>query len=572
MATITKFKILVGVLLISIAIPLWIKAAKIGEKQEFYIDPSFDISRRSELTAGLFKITKKLYFYIDKSWWDSQTLSRQNEILGNLDSLAQEFEKKIYPDLTSAFGFEWKPGVDGDEGITILIHPMKEEVGGYFRITDEYLKLQFPESNEREMVYLNANQIDNPRAKTLLAHEFLHLITFNQKEKLRGVSEETWLNEARAEYAPTFLGYDYFYEGSNLQKRVNIFLEKPSDSITEWQNKKADYGSINLFIQYLVDHYGIGILIDSLHSKKIGIESLNEALSKNGFKEDFSQIFTDWTIAVLVNDCSLGPKYCYLSENLEKIQITPIINFLPLWGKINLSVTDVTKNWSGNWYKFIGGKGILKFEFSSLTGLNFKVPYLIQDKEGKYLLNFLILDENQKGEVSIPDFNTENLSFIIILSLQTKFSGFDGVDPTYPFSVTISVVEKTSEEEAELVKKLLEQIEFLQKEITEVQAKINAILASRGQKIICGRFEKDLIFGIMNDPEVQCLQEFLKSQGAEIYPEGLVTGNFLSLTQVAVIRFQEKYKEEILIPLSLEMGTGYVGGRTRAKINEILGK
>jgi len=72
--------------------------------------------------------------------------------------------------------------------------------------------------------------------------------------------------------------------------------------------------------------------------------------------------------------------------------------------------------------------------------------------------------------------------------------------------------------------------------------------------------------------EVRCLQEFLKSQGAEIYPEGLVTGNFLSLTQAAVIRFQEKYKTEILTPLGLEKGTGFVGSLTCAKINELLGK
>ena len=52
-----------------------------------------------------------------------------------------------------------------------------------------------------------------------------------------------------------------------------------------------------------------------------------------------------------------------------------------------------------------------------------------------------------------------------------------------------------------------------------------------------------------NNLEVRCFQEFLKDQGQEIYPEGLITGNFLSLTQSAVIRFQEKYASEILAPL-----------------------
>ena len=46
-------------------------------------------------------------------------------------------------------------------------------------------------------------------------------------------------------------------------------------------------------------------------------------------------------------------------------------------------------------------------------------------------------------------------------------------------------------------------------------------------------------------------EEFLKKQGPDIYPEGIVTGNFLELTKKAVIRFQEKYREEILEPLGI---------------------
>jgi len=545
-----------------------VQAAILGTNVNFYIDSSYDISGRDQLTATLVKSAPKLYSFIDKNWWDSQSSLRQSEVLNKLESLSQEFENKIYPNLTSVFGSEWKPGVDGDEVITILFHQMKEGAGGYFRTTDEYLKIQFPESNEREMVYLNVNQIDNLRLKALLAHEFTHLITFNQKDKIQGVSEEVWLNEARAEYASTLLGYDDVYEGNNLEKRVKDFLEEPTDPITEWQNKNADYGSANLFIQYLVDHYSIAILADSLRAKKVGIPSLNEALLKNGFKEDFSQIFTDWTIAVFLNDCDYGLKYCYLNKNLQNTRVTPNLNFLPLTGKSTLSVTDITKNWSGNWQKFIGGKGILKFEFGSLAGLNFKIPYLIQSKEGEYKIDFLALNKEQKGEIYIPDFSAKNSSLIIIPSLQTKISGFNGPDPTYPFSYTVSILERTPEEEAELIKELLVQIEQLKKQIAEILAQINALQRKNGT---CAFFENNLYFGTVDSPEVRCLQEFLKTQGTDIYPEGLVTGNFLSLTQNALIRFQEKYAEEILTPLGLEKGTGFFGPSTRAKINQILG-
>jgi len=561
----------VGIIILTI--PFFASADFLGQKVNFFIESSYDLNKREQISATLQKTTLQLYFYVDDNWWNSLDYQKKQEIEKSLDSLASEFQSKIYPTSTSNFGYEWKPGIDKNEIITILLHPMIEEAGGYFRSGDEYPRLQVPRSNEREMFYLNANYITNPLAKSFLAHEFSHLITLNQKEKIQGVEEEIWLNEARAEYISTLLGYDDEYRESNLQRRVNIFLENPSDSITEWKNEKVDYGALNIFIQYLVDHYGKEILIDSLHSKLTGIPSLNEALKKNGFSENFSQIFVDWTIAVVVNDCSLGKKYCYLNQNLTNLRLTPMVNFLPMTGESTLSVSTDTKDWAGNWYRFVGGKGFLKLNFVGSSWVKFKIPYLIRDIQGNYSLNFINLDENQKGEISVSDFGEENIFLIIIPSIQNKISGFSSNEPSYSFFWSASVSknkEEKKEEEAELIVKLLAQIEELKKQIAEVQAKINAILASRGQKITCGKFERNLYFGMTNSAEVICLQQFLKSQGVEIYPEGLVTGNFLDLTKTAVIKFQEKYASEILVSLGLEKGTGFVGEKTRTKINQML--
>jgi hypothetical protein len=561
----------VVVIILFLAIAIKAEAAQIGESKIFNVDASYDDKERSEITAALIKTSSYLYFYIDNDWWNELPSVLQEGVKTALNDLAGEFEERIYPKLTLTFGSEWRPGIDDDSRITILIHPMIKDAGGYFNNGDEYSKTQHPDSNEREMIYLNSKYLTTKRAKSLLAHEFVHLISFNQKERIYGASEEIWLNEARAEYAPTLLGYDKDYIGSNLQSRVNNFLEKPYDSLTEWRNKSADYGVINLFIQYLVDHYGEKILADSLKSSEVGIPSLNKALAKNGFKEDFSQIFTNWTVAVFVNNCQIAEKYCYLNENLKDLKITPFYNFVPTVGQSTLSVVAATKDWTGNWYKFIGGNGqVLKLEFSTLSGVNFKIPYLIEDSEKKLTINFLDVNPKQKQTIYIEDFGKKNVFLTIIPSIQSKISGFNGLEQDFTFSWEASTIERTPEQEEQLIKELLAKIAILKTEIAEIQAKINAILASRGQ-ISCQRFEKDLYFGVMNSSEVRCLQEFLKNQGSEIYPEGLITGNFLSLTQAAIIRFQEKYANEILKLVGLEKGTGYVGLRTRAKINQLLG-
>jgi len=578
-----KFKIIfIGIVFLSL--PSFISAAFLGEKTNFHIDSTFDLSQREEISATLQFIGSNLYLYTDDVWWKLLDSQEKSKIMQSFQNLNSEFYYKIYPTLTSIYGSEWKPGIDKDYHVTILVHPMIEKAGGYFNNGDEYLKIQSPKSNEREMVYLNANYIDSSLAKSLLAHEFTHLITFNQKEKIQGAEEEVWLNEARAEYASTLMGYDAEYEGSNLEKRVKTFLENPSDSITEWQGREADYGGLNLFTQYLVEQYGTVILTDSLKSEEVGIKSLNYALEKNGFDVDFSQVFTDWTIAISANDCSLGEKYCYKNKNLKNLRIMPLINFLPLKGKSTLGVNQTTKNWSGNWFKFIGGKGILKIEFIGNPENLFKVPYLAKNITGEYSLDFFELNEYQRGEISVPGFGSDITFVTIIPTIQSKMSGFLSIEPSFPFFWEASTIVEIEETEENLNSKYLEKplskmtkteildkISDMEELISQLKAQLVKIIAEEEtEEVSCEKFDKNLFYGLNNNSEVKCLQEFLKNQGKDIYPEELVTGNFLTLTKAAVVRFQEKYKSEILEPLELEKGTGFVGKMTRAKINDIL--
>ncbi|OHA76976.1 MAG: hypothetical protein A3J30_03125 [Candidatus Wildermuthbacteria bacterium RIFCSPLOWO2_02_FULL_47_9c] len=112
---------------------------------------------------------------------------------------------------------------------------------------------------------------------------------------------------------------------------------------------------------------------------------------------------------------------------------------------------------------------------------------------------------------------------------------------------------------------LQDQIRQLRSQLAALQGQPNPPRA-----VSCMGFNHNLFFGVRGE-EVRCLQEFLKAQGEDVYPEGLVTGNFLALTQQAVIRFQEIYASEILAPLSLNSGTGYVGQMTRNKMNQMIG-
>ncbi len=81
------------------------------------------------------------------------------------------------------------------------------------------------------------------------------------------------------------------------------------------------------------------------------------------------------------------------------------------------------------------------------------------------------------------------------------------------------------------------------------------------------QFKSDLKIG-SSGSEVEELQKCL-AKDKEVYPEGEVSGYFGPKTKAAVIRFQEKYKKEILEPFGLEKGNGIVGEKTREKLNQI---
>ncbi|MFH1180999.1 MAG: peptidoglycan-binding domain-containing protein [bacterium] len=534
---------------------------------EFNVDPSYDYLARSKVSAFLYQIGENAYFYVEEGYYNNLDIDKKKEFSEAIKNLSQEFDNKIYPKLKEVFGSEPNPGIDKDPRLIVLITQIKGEAGGYFNSGDEYPKAQSPDSNEREMLYLNATYIASPLVKSYLAHEFTHLIIFNQKNNLHNVEEEVWLNEARAEAAVSLLGYDLNYQGSNLQKRVRTFSQNPTDPLTEWKNLAPDYGVANIFVQYLLDHYDVKILSDSLHSDKIGIASLDEVLQRSGSVKNFAQIFTDWSIAVLVNDCSLGREYCYLNPNLQNLRILPKLNYLPLSDESVLTVIDYTKNWAGNWIKFIGGRGTLKLEFVGETGEKFNVPYLTKNFYGNYSISFFNLDNNQRGIVYLPGFGRDYESLVIVPSLQKKTAGFDGLESFHKFIWSTSLTNEETpqkEQEAKLIQQLLSQIESLKKEIAIAQAKISAILLARQKPVspnsglACPAFSQDLYFGLADNSEVRCLQKFLLNQGPEIYPEGLITGNFGALTKAALIRFQKKNS----IP-----GTGYFGPLTRQLLN-----
>jgi hypothetical protein len=431
MQNIFKKQFLICVLSL-VFVPLFVKADNLGQLQNFFVEPSYSDSKISQVSATLVRSSDDVYFYIDTNWLNQRSDREKESIYSTLSVLGTEFDSNIYPQLTSVFGHESNPGIDRDTRITVLFYSMKENARGYVRNIDGYERLVNPFSNQREMVYLNADNITNPLMKAFLAHEFMHLITFNQKDLMYGTSEDVWLNEARAEYAPTLLGYDNNNTSSYLNNRMKSFIDNSSDSLTEWNNTSADYGVVSIFAHYLVDQYGLNVLTDSLKSKQVGINSINAALLKTGVKDTFNDAFTNFTVAAYLNNCTVSPKYCFKDKNLTDFHILPFSNFLPFSEESTLSLGQNLKNYSTHWQKFSGGSGNLKIVFKNQSTGQFVVPYIIKNIDGTSLVKFLKIDSSsQTGELIAQNINKDVVSVIVIPSIQIMDAGSSSKNYNY---------------------------------------------------------------------------------------------------------------------------------------------
>lgn len=417
------------------------QADTLGQNQSFFISSQYDARSRNLITATLKHVSDRAYFYVEDEYWNRVSQNMRAQILSQIELLAREFDNRIYPMETEFFGSVAEPGVDNDSRITILLSPLAENAGGYFDTSNNYKKEQAPNSNEREMIYLNIAALsDREKINAFLAHEFQHLISFNQKEKLRNVTDDVWLNELRSEYAVTFLGYNDNFTGSHLEKRLKALIENPLDSLTEWKNFPADYGQIGLFAEYLSEHWSPKVIADTLKNASIGIASLNEALKQNGFVDSFADVFNQWAVANILNDVTASRKFGYIREGLRNFHVAPTKVFSNLGDAVTLAVSDIIKDWQSRWYdvsQFAAGqKKFLKISFFSPSLASFQVPYLVFKNDGSRTL-FMFNPTVHLNTLYINNIGTDVNRVIFMPIKKDKISGFTADEPVIPLTISV---------------------------------------------------------------------------------------------------------------------------------------
>jgi hypothetical protein len=238
---------------------------------------------------------------------DNKLTQEQAQVLA--DTFAQ-----IYGYETSLFGFEYGGGVsstdptyggiDGDPKIQILVYdisfdyadPKTSTVLGYFGAKDLYdqatldaYKVQ-TKSNQAELFYIDSFEMDKRPALiySTLAHEFQHMISFNEKYIKRGRLTELWYNEMLSMIAEDLIDPLIGISKDNPSHPINtmmpLFLENYIlTGVTDWSEEylMPSYANAFGFGAYLARNYGGAELIKEIaRNDYVNIPSLSSALSK----------------------------------------------------------------------------------------------------------------------------------------------------------------------------------------------------------------------------------------------------------------------------------------------------
>ncbi|HHY55821.1 MAG TPA: hypothetical protein GYA08_10330 [Chloroflexi bacterium] len=324
----------------------------VGDRESFWVHNS-DLKRNIEIEAELIYQTDVANVWVEVG---------QNFDRGRIERAIDRFSHIAYPALVSAFGSESNPGIDGDPRLHVLhTAQMGAGVAGYFYSADKYTKAVNPFSNEKEIFFINLNwlngQRDTTTYETVLAHEFQHMIHWNQD---RG--EDLWLNEGLSEYAQEVAHY------AADMGFAFAFLADPDLTLTTWSPDPGanapHYGASYLFVAYLAQRFGNEFLSRLVAEQRNGANGVDAVLAAMGYDLTFDDLFADWVVANWVDDpdaLGMEGRYGYRALDLPDVRAAATYTTLPV------AETAATVANYGTDYLALAGAGDAVFVFEGDT-------------------------------------------------------------------------------------------------------------------------------------------------------------------------------------------------------------
>lgn len=262
-------------------------------------------------TARLFQANATLRVVTDHAYWFVESDLANRAPQADLERSAAVFENKIYPVIHRYFGSEPVPGVDHDDHIVFFLGNVPG-VAAYFSSADAYPRAINPRSNEHEMIYVNLNSLQPGQTgfDSTITHEMQHMAQFGHCP-----NQEGWVDEGASELAMRVAGYE--------SAPPVAFAAHPDIQLTSWSSQSADvvrhYQASYLFVRYVAERAGGWDALPSLFATcGRGEELFSTFLAKQPIAPDLDSLFSDWTVANLLQDASVADgRYAYANHDFH---------------------------------------------------------------------------------------------------------------------------------------------------------------------------------------------------------------------------------------------------------------
>jgi len=375
------------------------------------IDVFYTHIPEQKVKATCIGIGEHLYLYVENS-----VLPMVNEI--DTAEIIRVFDTKIYPNVQRHFGSEWRPGLDRDLRITILMHDVgrdrsARDYAGYFSPADQHLDASY--SNQREMIYMDTYSFRDRSRWTFfssLAHEFVHLVNWYQNG---GRTDQRWLEEGMASFSEWIIYqkiHSIYVEG---------YLKNPTVSLHSLDHPDLYYGASFLLLLYLYENHGGQDFIRQLIAEDLlGLAGIEAVLRKIGDTIPISELVINWAVANLLNeidrisDLPLGynglPTKFFVQSNFPTFSGLPISRtsevqpFGIFYAKIVPTVTQLTVTLTGN----------------PNQRLEAKVLRLPTDRRERAICVSIPFDAANRGRLYLTDLDTVTELYLVLTGEQTQ--------------------------------------------------------------------------------------------------------------------------------------------------------
>ncbi len=256
------------------------RPAQIGSTRSFAFSSYGGVMSDQTVQATLVASSARALGYLDADL----AASADNVTTGDIVSMVERFSTHSYPIVDDAFG---EPSdVDANGKVVFLFTHLVDRVGGvagFYSSRSLFEERVGGNGNETDMMFISPTRpLDS--YESLLAHEYQHLVNFNQHVMVEdGDAEEAWLNEALSHYTEDLV--DGHIGGGN-PSLIDEFLNAPGAySLTGDASFNGGIrGAAYLFLRSLVEDYGTTVPGQLVKTDRVGIANV-EATTSRGFAD-----------------------------------------------------------------------------------------------------------------------------------------------------------------------------------------------------------------------------------------------------------------------------------------------